>query len=54
MNNIVPKDYNQLEKLAKQFASSNLVPKTYSNKPLDCLVAIQAGMSMGLNPFQSL
>ena len=54
MNNLVPKDYNELEKIAKQYASSNLVPKTYSGKPLDCLVAIQAGMSLGLVPWQSL
>ena len=54
MNNLVPKNYNELEKIAKQYASSNLVPKTYSGKPLDCLVAIQAGMSLGLVPWQSL
>jgi|TARA_X000001388_G_scaffold68390_1_gene56170 hypothetical protein len=54
MNQLIPKTHDQLERLAKQFAASNLVPKSYMGKPLDCLVAMQAGISMGLNAFQAL
>ena len=54
MNNLVPTNAEELSKLAENFANSNLVPLSYQKKPLDCYVAIQCGMSMGLNPFQSL
>jgi hypothetical protein len=40
--------------LAKVLADSDLVPKDFKGKPANCLVAMQMGAEIGLNPFQAL
>ena len=44
----------ELKKVAEELAYSMLVPSKYQNKPEDCYVGIKAGMTLGLNAFQSL
>jgi len=40
--------------MAKMLSGSNMVPKNYSNKPEDTLVAMMMGSELGLNPIQAL
>ena len=44
----------ELKKVTEELAYSMLVLSEYQNKPEDCYVGIKAGMTLGLNAFQSL
>ena len=49
-----PQNLNEAKGLADMFASTELVPKDYRNKPNECLVAMMLGNEIGLNPMQAL
>ena len=49
-----PKTMQEAMQLSEMLASSNLVPKSYQNKPADVLVACTWGAEIGLKPLQSL
>lgn len=51
---LTPTTFNQWMQLADTLAKSSLVPKDFRDKPGDCLVAMQMGASVGLNPFQAI
>ena len=51
---LTPTTFNQWMQLADTLAKSSLVPKDFRDKPSDCLVAMQMGASVGLNPFQAI
>ncbi len=44
------KKFNQLYRVANMFASSQLVPEHYRNKPADCFIALQMAMRMRCEP----
>ena len=54
MYNLKPKNEEEVNQVAEEFANSLLVPSRYQNQPLDCCTAIKAGMLLGFNAFQSL
>ncbi len=43
--------YNQLKSLASVFASSQMVPKKFQGKPMDCFIALQLADRAGIDPF---
>ena len=51
---LTPTTFPQWMQLAEMMAESELVPKDFKKKPGDCLVAMQMGASVGLNPFQAI
>lgn len=51
---LAPKDLDEAMRFADMLASSALVPKDYVGKPGNCLVAIQWGMELGLQPMQAM
>jgi hypothetical protein len=51
---LAPKDLDEALRFADMLASSVLVPKDYVGKPGNCLVAIQWGMELGLQPMQAM
>ncbi|NMF98425.1 recombinase RecT [Aromatoleum toluolicum] len=51
---LAPKDIDEALRFADMLASSVLVPKDYVGKPGNCLVAIQWGMELGLQPMQAM
>lgn len=51
---LAPKDLNEAMRFADMLASSSIVPKDYVGKPGNCLVAIQWGMELGLQPMQAM
>lgn len=51
---LAPKDLNEAMRFADMLASSSIVPKDYIGKPGNCLVAIQWGMELGLQPMQAM
>ncbi|WP_407280572.1 recombinase RecT [Aromatoleum evansii] len=51
---LAPKDLDEAMRFADMLASSVLVPKDYVGKPGNCLVAIQWGMELGLQPMQAM
>lgn len=42
--------FNNLYVMAKQLASSDLVPQAYQNKPTNCMLALETANRMGLSP----
>lgn len=52
--NLQPRDMGQAMEMAKMLSSSGMVPKQYTGKPQDTLVAMMMGSELGLNPIQSL
>jgi len=42
--------FNNLYVMAKQLASSDIVPQNYQNKPSNCLIALETANRMGLSP----
>ena len=42
--------FNNLYVMAKQLASSDIVPQNYQNKPSNCLLALETANRMGLSP----
>jgi hypothetical protein len=51
---LAPQTFAQWMQLAEMMAESNLVPTDFKSKPGDCLVAMQMGAAVGLNPFQAI
>lgn len=51
---LAPKDLDEAMRFADMLASSSIVPKDYIGKPGNCLVAIQWGMELGLQPMQAM
>lgn len=51
---LAPKDLNEAMRFADMLAGSSIVPKDYIGKPGNCLVAIQWGMELGLQPMQAM
>lgn len=49
-----PQSFDQLMQYASMVSKSALVPKDFQNKPTDCMIAMQWGMELGLNPLQAL
>ena len=49
-----PTTFTEARQFAEELASSSLVPKAYTGKPLDVLVAMQWGAEIGLAPMQAL
>jgi hypothetical protein len=51
---LTPRSLAEAMEFSKIIASSDMVPKTYLNKPGNVLVAVQTGAELGLKPMQSL
>lgn len=51
---LAPKDLDEAMRFADMLAGSSIVPKDYIGKPGNCLVAIQWGMELGLQPMQAM
>jgi hypothetical protein len=49
-----PSQFNHWLDVAKQLSSSTLIPKNYMGKPMDILVAMELGRSLGLSMMQSI
>lgn len=49
-----PRNLVEAMEFAKIIASSDMVPKTYLNKPGNVMVAVQMGAEVGLKPMQAL
>ena len=50
----LPMSLDTLQDMAERLARSDLVPKDFHDRPENCLLAIIAGQSVGLDPFQSM
>jgi hypothetical protein len=51
---LAPTTFAQWMQLADMMAKSSIVPTEFKDKPGDCLVAMQMGAAVGLNPFQAI
>lgn len=51
---LTPTNLAEAMEYSKIIASSDMVPKTYLNKPGNVLVAVQMGAELGLKPLQAL
>lgn len=51
---IVPRNYDEVYKMATMMAKTNMVPKDFINKEANIVVAIQLGLEVGLLPMQAL
>lgn len=49
-----PKSAAHAYKMAEAIANSDLAPKDFKGKPQNCLMAIQMGAEVGINPMQSI
>lgn len=52
--NLTPRNLAEAMEFSKIIASSDMVPKTYINKPGNVMVAVQMGAELGLKPMQAL
>jgi len=52
--NLIPTDVDQALRISEMFAKSDLVPEGYRNKPANIFLAVSAGASLGLAPFQAM
>ena len=52
--NLIPTDVDQALRISEMFAKSDLVPDNYKNKPANIFLAVYAGASLGLAPFQAM
>ena len=52
--NLIPTDIDQAMKISEMFAKSDIVPEGYRNKPANIFLAVSAGASLGLAPFQAM
>jgi hypothetical protein len=43
--------FEQMQRAAKLFSSSGLVPKSFENNPAACFVGLQLAAQLGINPF---
>jgi hypothetical protein len=51
---LAPQTFEQALTLSDYLAESDMVPKDFKGKPGNCLVAIQWGMEIGLQPLQAM
>jgi len=51
---IIPANLGEMMELAKHLAESSLVPEALAKKPANVLVAIGAGLELGITPFQAV
>lgn len=51
---LAPQTFEQALTLADYLAASDMVPKDFQDKPGNCLVAIQWGVEIGLQPLQAM
>jgi hypothetical protein len=51
---LTPRNLAEAMEFSKIIASSDMVPKTYLNKPGNVMVAVQMGAELGLKPMQAL
>ena len=51
---LAPQTFDQAMTFANMLADSDMVPKDFKSKPGNCLIAIQWGYEVGLQPLQSL
>lgn len=51
---LVPRNMDDLWRLASAVARTELAPKDMRGKPEDCMVAMACGMEVGLSPMQAL
>lgn len=51
---LVPQSLEQLERIAKLIANSDLAPKDYRNKPENVAVAVAMGLELGVSPMQAI
>lgn len=49
-----PNSMGEAMQMAEMLSSSQMVPKSYQNRPQDTLVAMMMGSELGLNPIQAL
>lgn len=54
MFSLAPKTFEQAIRFAEMIADSDMVPKDFKGKPGNCLIAIQWGHEVGLQPLQAL
>ena len=52
--NLSPQTFEQALTFSKYLADSDLVPKDFKGKPANCLIAMQWGAEIGLQPLQAL
>lgn len=51
---LAPTTFSEAMTFARIAAHSSLVPKSYAGRPNDCLLAIQMGAELGLQPMQAI
>lgn len=51
---LAPQSFEQAIRFSEMIADSDMVPKDFKGKPGNCLIAIQWGHEVGLQPLQSL
>lgn len=51
---LAPRNFDEAMRLADVLADSELVPKDFRGKPANCLIAVQWGAEIGLQPLQAL
>jgi len=49
-----PENFDHWHSIASKMANSELVPKNYRTKPMDMLICMEMGRSVGLSMMQSL
>jgi len=54
VNLFSPQNFNHYFGIAEKIAKTNMVPKNYIGKPMEIVVAMEYGMSLGLGMMQSL
>jgi hypothetical protein len=52
--NLAPQSFDQAITFADYLAASDLVPKDFKGKPGNCLIAVQWGAELGLQPLQAI
>ena len=51
---LAPQSLEQAMQFADMLSRSNLVPKDYQGNPANCIIAMQWGMEIGLQPLQAM
>ena len=51
---LAPQNMTEAMEFSKMLAQSGMVPNNFKGKPQDCLVAMQWGFEVGLQPMQAL
>lgn len=51
---IIPRNYEEIFKMGKMMAATDMVPKDFKGKEANTIVAIQLGLEVGLLPMQAI